>query len=76
MPRTKIQGTFYNLTDLSLFAQIDYPSFPTLGFVFGSLEINFAKNNFNCTLFEIYKTGEVDADLTSDYTFTYLYDTK
>lgn len=74
-PRAKIEGNFYGLNNLSLLAKVNYAPYTTLNFVFGLLEINFRSNSFNCTLYELYETGEVDTDLASDYEFTYQYST-
>lgn len=74
-PRAKIEGNFYGLNNLSLLAKVNYVPYTTLNFVFGLLEIDFRSNSFNCTLYELYETGEVDTDLVSDYEFTYLYST-
>ncbi len=77
--RTKLEGTFYGLIQdihISMLAAIKNVAMPDLNFVFGSLEIDYRNNNLNCTQWELCDDTEVDGDLTSDYTFTYLYDTK
>ena len=48
-----------------------------LNFVWGKLEIDYKHDKINNSdLWEIYKDGEVDADLTSEYEFKYLYEAK
>lgn len=79
IPRTKLEGTFYGLvqdTHISMLAAIKNVAVPDLNFVFGSLEIEYRNNTFNCTQWEICDDNEMDTDLTGNYTFTYIYDAK
>lgn len=80
--RTKLEGTFYGMIQgqypkhISMLAVLKNVYFSYLNFIFGSLEIDYRNNSFSCTQWEICEDGEVDADLSSTYTFNYLYDTK
>ena len=73
-PRAKIEGTFYGLDGVDMFTKINYSPFNSLLFVFGSLEIRYRSNSFDATMYEL--ATEDDSELTSDYTFQYLYNTK
>lgn len=63
-------GNFSHVSMLSVFK---YTYYNNLNFVFGLLNIDFKNNKFTGTLWEIWRTGEVDGDLTSSYLFNFLY---
>lgn len=78
--RTKLDGLFVGLLHdnghyhVSMSSVFKYSYYPELNFVFGKLEINYKKNMFSCTMWEMYKDGE--PDIVSNYEFKYLYETK
>lgn len=79
--RSILEGTFYGLVSsdsdhASLLTVFNYTFFPGLNFVGGTMEIDYRNNRFSGTLWEIVEDSEVDADLTSNYEFKYLYSTK
>lgn len=80
-PRTLLEGTFYGLTTsanyhLNLLNVLRYTFFTDRTFIFGRLEIDYRNNHASGTLYELYRDGEVDADLASSYLFKYLYSPK
>ena len=62
--------------DISLLSIENTPFFPDKNFAFGSLEINYKENEASGTLYELSDINEPDSDLSSIYSFNYLYDTK
>lgn len=76
LPRTKLEGTFYGVAGLSMLAVLSNVALTGLNFLFGSLEIDYKNNSFSCTMWELFTDGEEDADLTSDYEFKYIYQSK
>jgi hypothetical protein len=75
--RIKLEGSFRGLiqgTLISPLTWLKYQELPGLNFVFGNLEIDYRNNKASGNLWELYRNGE--ADVTNDYSFTYIYDTK
>jgi len=61
---------------ISMLTIINYVGLSGLNFIFGRLTIDYARNNFNGTFWEQWRTGEVDSDIRNYYEFKYLYETK
>lgn len=79
--RTRLRGTQYGLAqgvrNIQMNACLLFPElFPGLNFIFGSLTINWADDNFEYTAYEEYEDTEDDSDLNSAYEFEYIYRTK
>lgn len=81
--RSILEGTFYGLVSadtggdhVSMLSVFTYTTTPSVNFIGGTMEIDYRNNNFKGTIWEICTNTEVDADLTSDYEFKYLYSTK
>lgn len=74
MLRIKHEGEFVglyqqNVVSMLTLCRTDFN--PTKNFIFGLLNIDYKRNTFNGTLYEIYDSTE--APLSSDYTFKYIY---
>ncbi len=74
--RAKIDCTikhyFGPVTWLSPLALIRVDTLPGFNFILGVAELNYMQMTCNCTLWELYKTGETDPAL--DYKFEYIYE--
>jgi hypothetical protein len=80
-PRTVFEGDLYGnllgggldeiLTPVTYFGN---PDFPLLTLLPGKMELDYSNNRCTGTLHEMHRTGEVE--VTSEYKFDYLYDTK
>ncbi len=74
--RSKFEGGFIGLHQsniISMLAVIVTDFYPTKKYIFGLLTIDYKRNQFNGTLWEIWDT--VEPDVIADYTFKYLYST-
>ena len=78
MPRSRLDGTFVGLIQsgkyVSMLNHFTYAQLPGLNFLFGTLQIDYRNNRFNCSATELFKN--TDVDVNGDYSFTYIYDTK
>lgn len=79
IPRTILEGTINGISDgtdhVTPLTRITNDQLPGLNFIFGRWEIDYRNNEVSGTLWEMYQDGEVNADLTHDYTFEYIYKT-
>jgi len=74
--RSKLEGGFIGVKQtaiVSLLTVITTDFNPTKKYIFGLLNIDYKRNQFSGTLWEIYEIGE--PDVVADYTFTYIYST-
>jgi hypothetical protein len=81
IPRTILEGSLFGLifdgvSTISALSVLTSPQYPALYFVSGNLEIDYRSDKITGTWYELYKFGEIDADLGSNYLFTYLYQNK
>lgn len=77
VPRTILDGTLYSDQDIvSMLSVFTHTWFPGKYFAWGTLEIDYRHKLLTGTLWERWRDGEVDADLTDSYLFNYLYDLK
>jgi hypothetical protein len=78
--RAKLEGNVLGLVQggnhLSMLSVVTHPDFTDENFIWGSMEINIKNDSASGVLWELFKDGEADADLTRGYEFKYLYDTK
>lgn len=79
--RTILEGSLHgliydNINTISAISILNSPNYIGLAFVFGQLEIDYRADKATGTLYEMYKQGEVDADLVDEYNFNYLYENK
>lgn len=75
--RSKFEGGFIGLKQnglVSILSVAITDFYPTKNYIFGLLTIDYKRNQFNGTLWEIWDT--VEPDVMSDYSFNYIYDTK
>lgn len=75
--RSKFEGGFLGLKQnalASLLTVLKAEFYPTKNYIFGLLTIDYKRNQFNGTLWEIW--DEAEPDVIADYSFTYIYDTK
>ena len=76
--RSKMEGSFVGNYQagipVSLLTMAIMSQYPNKNYTFGLLTIDYKKNQFSGTLFEIYDV--TDADLVADYTLTYKYATQ
>lgn len=75
-PRSKFEGGFIGLKQsaaVSLLTMAITDFYTTKCYIFGLLSIDYKRNQFDGTLFEIYDTAEPALD--ADYTFNYIYST-
>lgn len=76
--RSKMEGNIIGLVKtgkhLSILSALTHPHFTTENFAPGSMEIDYKNNNVRAVAWELFKDGEVDADLTKTYQFEYIYD--
>jgi hypothetical protein len=68
-----IRGLVQSGNHLSIATLVKNDENPTLNLIFGKLDIDYRNNTASGTLYEVYDDGEVDTDLTSTYTFEYIY---
>lgn len=61
---------------LSMLTLCLYTGEPDKNFIWGMMNIDYKANTVTGTLWELWETGEVDADLLDFYEFKYLYETK
>lgn len=70
-------GVTYYFTDklqhFSMLSVLNFDQVAGVNTVPGALSIDFKNNKFTGTLYEMYKDAEIDNDLSSSYTFNYLY---
>lgn len=72
--RSKLEGGFLGLKQtalVSLLTVVNTDFNPGKNYIFGMLTIDYKRNQFNGTLWEIYDTAE--PEVVADYTFTYIY---
>jgi hypothetical protein len=73
VPRTKIEGSWLGVDEVSMLTILSYTVFPGKYFTFGTLTIDYKNNTFSGTLWERWRVYEVDSDLRSYYQLNYLY---
>jgi hypothetical protein len=80
LSRTKLEGNVIGLikvgVHVSMLSILSFSELPGLNFGFGMLEIDYKNQSFNGNQWELCTDSEEDADLTSTYTFNYLYDSR
>jgi hypothetical protein len=80
LPRTRLEGNYIGLIQdgvhVSMLSILTFSQLPGLNFGFGMLEIDYKNQSFNGTQWELCTDTEEDADLTSTYTFNYIYDSE